>query len=1137
MKTKNPNALNKTADSAMSRSKLATWLDSCGGGYSLSRLIKLTKTIVLSFVGLALVTAGLSIVGITATAKKGETQPQSANTLTLAKASNNSSVNKITLIKAGTGLDGEGGSNNTVLINNSAKWRIALNLSTGTTTVTMEFPNGNVIDGASISSAAGCVDGSKVEKINGSYTNNKATCVIKADSPKSQNWDITDYVFGGNGQKLAPTKVTINGQNYTGTIPAVTLKGKANYRVDNHSMVSGGGTSYDDANASINGVNKGITIGLNVYSPIDDHGTIGLNPVSDGSIKFRIDMRKFPKNWSVDHVSIYTWANITTNCHNNTCRTLHNGDFSYKKSADGNYLDITINNVAMGYKQYPTQDTMGNRIDNRAYWSTWSIHFNIPTSSLTEDSKRYSIDFPDFQTTADSGEQTTVNFDNSSLWWNIANKNFGRSVIGYGVLGISGSFQSGSPVYSGEQYKYYSKLTNNIYNGDRVSNFNICQTWNPKLATLASEINLGNEWDSDANRLSFFNNVKPQIEYGVVNSDGYPDPKTACGKVGDGKVNFFATLKAARDYATASGGAVNAMRLHSDVLMASTDGDRVVFWGVMAATSLGVDVGKNIAIKTYATSDLWQSSGGNYVTIVPGKVHPELKFSNDSSTDSNARPNKTEHLTITPYAYAADTNVKAIVTLPADISPVGGSYKYNGSKLTPTSVVKNTDGTTTITLPLGTVGSKDAVNAKQPDITMDTVVSPTIATPASKTITVAMSGDGTDKMQYGWRSRSATFSVSNIIVNYGYNMSQSSADLLPGDTQTYNYTTYNNPDNPSANPSMKTISVLPYNGDNRGTTNVAYTPDKLTLNTTKDSSGVETDTNNLKLFYTTDQSIRENTRETDATVNWTEIPVSSAKVVTLAGTINPDGTTATEGKGYDLPKDVTAIKWVDTSTTKGRLVSVSLTLRDISSTGDNAKLASNIALVKVSNGSNTADQYELQDQETKIATVEPTTVSLAIDSQSLNLSHQVTADGADFAKTTSVLTTKTNNAYGYNLTMQAVKSNSLINQTSNSHQINSVAIGGGQAVATLASGTWGYALPGNTTQGFGDVNSYSTLTKTSKFKSIPGSTAAVLNVTRTRPNQITGDQTSVLYGANLTGRASGVYRADIVYTAVANPFK
>ena len=239
MKTKNPNALNKTADSAMSRSKLATWLDSCGGGYSLSRLIKLTKTIVLSFVGLALVTAGLSIVGITATAKKGETQPQSANTLTLAKASNNSSVNKITLIKAGTGLDGEGGSNNTVLINNSAKWRIALNLSTGTTTVTMEFPNGNVIDGASISSAAGCVDGSKVEKINGSYTNNKATCVIKADSPKSQNWDITDYVFGGNGQKLAPTKVTINGQNYTGTIPAVTLKGKANYRVDNHSMVSG----------------------------------------------------------------------------------------------------------------------------------------------------------------------------------------------------------------------------------------------------------------------------------------------------------------------------------------------------------------------------------------------------------------------------------------------------------------------------------------------------------------------------------------------------------------------------------------------------------------------------------------------------------------------------------------------------------------------------------------------------------------------------------------------------------------------------------------------------------------------------------------------------------------------------------
>ena len=1088
-----------------------------GGGCSLSRLIKLTKTIVLSFVGLALVTAGLSVIGITAVAKKGETQPQSANTLTLANASNNSSVNKVALIKAGTGLDGEGGSNNTVLINNSAKWRVALNLSVGTTTVTMEFPNGNVIDGASISSAAGCVDGSKLEKINGSYTNNKATCVIKADSPKSQNWDITDYVFGGNGQKLAPTNVTINGQDYTGTIPSVTLKGKANYKIDNYSMVSGGGSLHNDANTAINGVNKGITIGLNVYSPIDNHGTIGLDPISDGSIKFRIDMRKFPKSWSVNSVMTYTWANITANCDNDTCRTLHNGDFSYKKSADGNYLDITISNVAMGYKQYPTQNTLGERINNRAYWSTWSIKFNIPTSSLTEDSKRYDIAFSDFQITADSGEQTTVNFNNSPLWWNIANKNYGKSSIGYRVLGIMGSYQTGSPVYSGEQYEYYSKLGNVIYNGDRVSNFNICQTWNPKLATLASEINLGDEWGSDANRLSFFNNVKPQIEYGVVKSDGYPDPKTACGKVGDGKANFFATLKAARDYAIANGGAVNAMRLHSDVLMATSISDRTLLYGFMTATSLGTDVGKNIAIKTYATSDLWQSSGSNYVSVVPGKIYPKLKLSNNSAISPDAKPNETEHLTITPYAYATDTNVKAIVTLPTDISPVDGSYKYNGNKLTPTSVVKNTDGTTTITLPLGKVGSKDAVNAKQPDITMDAVVSPTIATPVSKTITVAMSGDGTDQLGNSWRSRSATFSVSNTTVNYGYNMSQNSATLLPGDNQTYNFTSYSNPDNDNPRKSMTTLSMLPYNGDKNGTKNIKYS------NVTVKLTDPKLNFNGLSGYYTTDPRVRNIDLNDQSAVNsflsyktaWHEVSLSEFNWGSDAIT---------------LPSNATAIKWVDTKAIKDRLVSFSLTINNVRATASDAKLATAINYVAVTGSS------PIVNPVSQTADVAETKVDVSLDKALANLSREESG-ATGLLSTTSTITANTNSASGYSLTMKSKATNGLINAAASQHAIEASA---NTTPKPLTTNTWGYALPDRTGDGFGSAADYTNPTGTTAFAKVPNNTdnAVVIKSVTTRPDQVAGDATKVAYGVNLgDNNVAGTYKAEIVYTVTANPFE
>lgn len=664
---------------------------------------------------------------------------------------------------------------------------------------------------------------------------------------------------------------------------------------------------------------------------------------------------------------------------------------------------------------------------------------------------------------------------------------------------------------------------------DRSTNVYTCGTWNPRDLQITAPL----KYDANSINLNRFFGNTIGVEYGVIGTDMnvLADAAAPCGKYGDGNSAFFKTLDEAKKYASSKGLSVNAIRLY---VAAMQSGVRDNVFGAIGMRSTD-NLSHNPQLRVHAVTDQWTSDYTMNHLYVPGIVCATVATNNTANSPANI-PNGTQHVTITPYTYARDNNVKATVTLPKGLTPVSGSYKFGNDAITP-NITNNSDGTKTLTFSLGSLGQSGKENLAAEKIEFDTNIDPTISAPQSLTINVVMTGDGTSKAALNWRQATTTFSVAQVTGAYGYNMSQSSADLLPGDTQTYNYTTYNNPDDPNANPSMKTISVLPYSGDNRGTTNVAYTPDKLTLNTIKDPSGVETDTNNLKLFYTTDQSIRENTGETDATVNWTEIPVSSAKVVTLAGTINPDGTTAIEGKGYDLPKDVTAIKWVDTSTTKGRLVSVSLTLRNISSTGDNAKLASDIALVKVSNGPNAADQYELQNQETKIATVEPTTVSLAIDSQSLNLSHQVTADGADFAKTTSVLTTKTNNAYGYNLTMQAVKSNSLINQTSNSHQINSVAIGGGQAVATLASGTWGYALPGNTTQGFGDVNSYSTLTKTSKFKSIPGSTAAVLNVTRTRPNQVTGDQTSVLYGANLTGRASGVYRADIVYTAVANPFK
>ena len=1099
MKTKNRNALNKIADSTMSHSKLATLAANllCEGR-SLSRSIKLTKTIVLSFLGLALVTAGLSV-GITAVAKKGEVQPQSANTLALAKASNNSSVNKITLIKAGTGLDGEGGSNNTVLINNSAKWRIALNLSTGTTTVTMEFPNGNVIDGASISSVAGCMDGSKLEKINGSYTNNKATCVIKADSPKSQNWDITDYVFGGNGQKLAPTKVTVNGQDYTGTIPSVTLKGKANYKT----MLGQYGSTLVEKLGYV-------TFGLSVYiQAADKSAPIGLEPLSD-TVKLTVDMSSLPSDWEIDHISSAGHINLE-GLGDTANRILSRGNWTPSKSADGKRLELTVKNTAIGYRHFPTKNNYNPTFEGTGFWATYAyqtIYISVPLKSLSANGQNHQLKTLDSVASTIDGAQTTqISGSNVGVWLSSRiNGSVWINVAPSSVLGRDDYWNEDTlPVYPGESYKTNPRVAFVNTTDTPNTNVNSCMAWDGRYT----------EPDGDGTPKLINNNITGNLwaQYGVVSSDGVPNTRTDCGVVGDSKANFFNTMAEAKAYAAKKGGYVNAIRFHGDkAVLGEYD---IAYYPLRIKSN--TPVGTSVKHSLYVSTNEWQLAdpATQSLVVVPGKILPELKLSNNSTTSPDAKPNEIEHLTITPYAYAADTNVKAIVTLPADISPVDGSYKYNGSKLTPTSVVKNTDGTTTITLPLGTVGSKDAVNAKQPDITMDAVVSPTIETPASRTITVAMSGDGTGRLGDSWKSQSATFSVSSATANYGYNISQNSATLLPGDNQTYNFTSYSNPDKDNPRKSMTTLSMLPYNGDKNGTKNIKYS------NVTVKLTDPKLNFDGLDGYYTTDPRVRNIDLNDHSAVNRFLSYKAAWHEVSL-----PDFNWGSDA--ITLPSNATAIKWVDTKAIKDRLVSFSLTINNVRATASDAKLATAINYVAVTGSS------PIVNPVSQIADVAETKVDVSLDKSIANLSEK---GSTGLLSTTNSVTAATNSASGYSLTMKAKAANSLINSSTSKHTIEASA---SAAPKSLATNTWGYALPGNTGEGFGSLADYTKPTSATTFAKVPSSTdnAVIIKHTANRPDQTTGDVTKVAYGVNLgDNNVAGTYKTEVVYTVTANPFE
>lgn len=1069
-----------------------------GGGYSLSRSIKLTKTIVLSFVGLALVAAGLSVVDITAAAKKGEAQPQSANTPTLANASNNSSVNKVALIKAGTGLDGEGGSNNTVLINNSAKWRVALNLSAGTTTVTMEFPNGNVIDGASVSSAAGCADGSKVEKINGSYTNNKATCVIKADSPKSQNWDITDYVFGGNGQKLAPTKVTINGNDYTGVIPSVTLKGKANYGVEIRSDV-------DDS--SKNG-RRSIRFNYSLTVPLGNNGAIGLEPLKDGSITIPIDTSALPSGWTV------AWCNTTSSSYRLSVSgegknsVLNAGVLKCTKISDAQLI-LSIKNAAIGYKHYPTTNTYGNAMQVM-YYSIGAVQLSVPLDSIPDSGKTYSIKSGNFSAVTTSGSKATIAASDAVSWW--INKSVWVNVVhlSWGT-GFQPHWYQNQPIYSGDSFSTaYDVAVNAIPMSDRSTNIYTCGTWNPRDLQITTPL----KYDaSSINQNRFLGNTIG-VEYGVIGTDMnvLADAAAPCGKYGDGNSAFYKTLDEAKKYASSKGLSVNAIRLY---VAAMQSGVRDNIFGSIGMRSTD-NLSHNPQLRMRVVSDQWTTSQTMTHLYVPGLVRAAVATSNNTASSPANIPNGTQHVTITPYTYARDNNVKATVTLPKGLVPVSGSYKFGNDAIVP-DTANNSDSTKTLTFSLGSLGQLGKENLAAQKIEFDTNIDPTISAPQSLTISVVMTGDGTNRAVLNWRQATTTFSVAQVTGAYGYNMSQSNATLLPGDNQTYNFTSYNNPDKDNPNKSMTTLSMLPYNGDKNGTKNIKYS------NVTVKLTDPKLNFNGLCGYYTTDSRVRNIDLNDQSAVNsflsykaaWHEVSLSDFNWGSGAIT---------------LPSNATAIKWVDVKAIKDRLVSFSLTINNVRATASDAKLATAINYVAVTGSS------PIVNPVSQIADVAETKVDVNLDKALANLSREESG-ATGLLSTTNSITAATNSASGYSLTMKAKAANSLINSSTSKHTIKASA---SVAPKSLATNTWGYALPGNTGEGFGSLADYTKPTSATTFAKVPSSTddAAIIKHTASRPDQTTGDVTKVAYGVNLgDNNVAGTYKAEIVYTVTANPFE
>ena len=202
-------------------------------------------------------------------------------------------------------VNDDGTNRNEVLNNDEVVYNVNLDVTNpGQITLVFTMPANSTISEASVSSANGCLQGSKVGRqstvgsdgeSDPSYTNNQATCVINPGSAKSLTWSVSTNPWGGDGEQIRPS-LTSSGRAPTGqspqSMPVVTTIGRGDYGI----------TVYTEAtNSAANGLDRTIYPSFGIYGKkADQTGALGLAPLSsDGDWVLRVNTSNLPAGWTV----------------------------------------------------------------------------------------------------------------------------------------------------------------------------------------------------------------------------------------------------------------------------------------------------------------------------------------------------------------------------------------------------------------------------------------------------------------------------------------------------------------------------------------------------------------------------------------------------------------------------------------------------------------------------------------------------------------------------------------------------------------------------------------------------------------------------------------------------------------------
>ncbi len=465
-------------------------------------------------------------------------------------------------------------------------------------------------------------------------------------------------------------------------------------------------------------------------------------------------------------------------------------------------------------------------------------------------------------------------------------------------------------------------------------------------------------------------------------------------------------------------------------------------------------------------------------------------------------------------------------------------------------------------LPIAADNDGNGIDHAHTPIEFDLVVNEDAPVPSTLTINSTVTGTGTSYASTSFKTASDTIAIANPPATFGYDLTATPSNIYAGDSLTYNYSISNTTKDPASNITM--VSVLPFNGDSRGTTglkeveeNNPYTLTNLSLSLPGDGTASGLDTSTTKLYYTLDPKVRDleltnpEALGTDPSITWQELALDSN------GAIPPETMTELEDEGTSI----TALKLTSTTLPSGSKLNLEVTLDNILATtpGAQAKLASDITYLTYSTESNSintqdantptillsSDNYTVYSNGQTISTHQnpiatdylgellalsipegEQTIQVDLDLNDVVIGNPSISDNSTNPVNHLSLTTAT--LRGYTLTAQASTENgTLVAEGNPLRLIPSIS-----TKPTKGTAGWSMSIAGSNNPIIGSLTSP---TGSTTWTAIPGINQTPLNLYSSTTKGRDNRTLTITYGISAANTIADTYSARVVYTVAAEP--